>query len=135
METKDKTATSEQSEAKSEGRRSFLKAAIGGAAAAGVVATVSKAAAAPAATCGAANQVPRAIVKAQVLFNNDYNVTLQEIIDHIHTVFDGSVCSACGMGGWPGPRDPGTVIELQLARAFLPKDQKSAVIYTGAGEV
>lgn len=126
-----KTPSVAQAESTSADRRAFMKTVVTGTVAAGLVATAGKAEAAVEGTCGAAVEVPAAVVKARVLLNNQMQIDRNHIIDVIGGIFDGSVCSACGLGGWPGgTKDPGTVTEIKLERAFLPKGQLSAVIFT-----
>lgn len=130
-----KTPSVAQAESTSADRRAFMKTVVTGTVAAGLVATAGKAEAATtvAGTCGAAVEVPRAVVKARVLLNNQMQIDRNHIIDVIGGIFDGSVCAACGLGGFPGPKDPGTVTEIKLEMAYLPKDQLSAVIFSESG--
>jgi hypothetical protein len=128
-------------EPRSADRRSFMRAAVktavAGGVVAGIAASVTKAEAAPrvaaAGACGAAVEVPKAVVKARVLLNNQMQIGRQNIIDILGGIFDGSVCAACGLGGYPGPIDPGTVTQISVEMAYLPKDQLSAVIFSDAG--
>jgi hypothetical protein len=129
----------ENNESKSADRRAFMKTAVKtavtGTVVAGIAASVSKAEAAPAAggTCGEPIQVPNAVVKARVLFNNQMEINRQNIIDVLGGIFDNGVCAACGLGGYPGPKEPGTVTEISLEMAYLPKGQLSAVIFSDSG--
>jgi hypothetical protein len=115
-------------------RRSFMKTAVktvvAGAAVAGIAGASSTA---QAASCGGSLIAPKAVVKANVVFNNQQQVKRDEIIALINTLFNGSFCTFCGLNGFPGPRDPGTIIEINISSGFLPSDQQSNVIFTEAG--
>jgi hypothetical protein len=122
-------------DAKAADRRSFMRAAVktavAGTVAVGIAGAASKADAAPlVGACGAAVEVPKAVVKARVLLNNQVKLGRQDIIDILGGIFNGSACTVCGLGGFPGTRDPGTVIEIGFELAYLPKDQLSAVVFT-----
>jgi hypothetical protein len=120
-------------------RRAFMKSAVktvvAGTAVVGLAATIGNAEAAPgiAATCGGLVEVPRAVVKAKVLINNQMGIKRQDILDLVGGIFDKSACPTCGLGGFPGPFDPGTVLEITLGTAFLGRDQPVSVIFTEAG--
>jgi hypothetical protein len=128
-----KTPSVAQAESTSADRRAFMKTVVTGTVAAGLVATAGKAEAAVEGTCGAAIEVPNAVVKARVLLNNQMQIDRNHIIDVIGGIFDGSVCAACGLGGYPGTKDPRSVTEIKLERAYLPQGQLSAVIFTESG--
>jgi hypothetical protein len=128
-----------QVEAPQADRRAFMKSAVktvvAGTAVVGLAASIGNAEAAPtiAATCGGSLDVPRAVVKAKVLFNNQMGIKRQDIIDLLGGIFDKSTCPTCGLGGFPGPFEPGTVLEITLGTAFLQRDQPVDVIFTEAG--
>lgn len=115
-------------------RRSFMKTAVktvvAGAAVAGIAGASSTA---QAATCGGSLIAPKAVVKAHVTFNNQVQVKRDDVLALVSALFNGSVCPACGLNGFPGPRDPGTIIEINISSGFLPSDQLSNVIFTDAG--
>jgi hypothetical protein len=119
-------------------RRAFIKAAVktavAGTVVAGIAASAGKAEAATAVTgiCGGAVTVPKAVVKAQVMFNKGVPITRQNIIDVLWGIIDGSSCPACGLGGFPGTNDPGTVTQIELGTAYLDGSQVSAVVFTDA---
>jgi hypothetical protein len=125
-----------QAEVRAADRRAFMKSAVktvvAGTAVVGIAGSVGRAEAATA-SCGGSLVAPKAVVKAHVVFNNQAPVKRQDIINVIGGIFDGSVCAACGLGGYPGPFDPGTVIEITLGTAFLQSDQLSSVLFTDAG--
>ena len=133
-----KALSAAQLESESADRRTFMKAAVktavAGAVVAGIAASAGKAEAATAitGTCGGAVVVPKAVVKARVMFNNRLAITRQNVIDVLGGIFDGCACPACGLGGVPGNTNPGTVTEIELAMAYLDGSQVSAVIFTDA---
>src|SRR5262249_14223832 len=83
-------------------RRSFMKAAVktavAGAALAGIAGAASTA---EAGVCSTAIAVPRSVVKARVLFNNQMQITRQNLLDALNKILDASRCTACGLGGFP----------------------------------
>lgn len=125
---------SSESNEPSADRRSFMKTAVktvvAGAAVAGIAGASSTA---QAATCGGTLTAPKAVVKATVRFNNQLAIKRDDVIAVITGLFNGSQCPACGLNGFPGPVDPGTIIEINIGSAFLPQDQLSNVIFTEAG--
>jgi hypothetical protein len=129
------TQTETAPESRGADRRSFMKTAVktvvAGAAVAGVVGAVGKAEAAP--SCSGPQPVPKAVVKAHIRFNNQAQIKRQDILAIINGIFDTSVCPTCGLGGYPGPWDPGTVLEITLGTAFLGGDQLSSVSFEQAG--
>ncbi|HMG23816.1 MAG TPA: hypothetical protein VK607_20925 [Kofleriaceae bacterium] len=136
MENDDSNNQSAESEPKSADRRTFMRAAVktvvAGTAVAGIAAASGTASAAPA-VCGGNVQVPKAVVKARVLCNAQKPIRRDDLIALINGIFDTSVCPACGLGGFPGPWDPGTVIELSIENSFLPDGQAAAVLFTQVG--
>lgn len=123
-----------QSSNESNDRRSFMKTAVktvvAGAAVAGITGVAAKA---EAATCGGSLVAPKAVVKANVQLNNQLPIKSQDIQAIINGLFNGSACPTCGLNGFPGPIDPGTIIQITIGTAFLPGDQMSSVIFTDAG--
>src|SRR5262249_39700392 len=128
MENRESNSESGASDAQPADRRTFMKAAVKTAVAGAVVAGGAAAPRRPHATagnpprraaCGTAVQVPPAVVKAQVLFNNQMPVTLDNLFETLRGIFSASACPMCGFGGVPGPRDPGTVIEVSLRAGYL----------------
>lgn len=132
MENDDSNTQSGAGESVSADRRSFMRVAVktvvAGTAVAGIAAAAGTASAAP--VCGGSVQVPKAVVKARVLCNATKPIRREELIAVIGSIFDSSTCPACGLGGYPGPWDPGTVLELSLETAFLPEGQPAAVMFT-----
>jgi hypothetical protein len=122
----------ESGETVSADRRSFMRVAVktvvAGTAVAGIAAAAGTASAAP--VCGGSVQVPKAVVKARVLCNAAKPIRRDDLIAVISSIFDASTCPACGLGGYPGPWDPGTVLELSVETAFLPEGQPAAVMFT-----
>ena len=116
-------------------RRSFMKTAVktvvAGAAVAGIAGASSTAQAAP--SCGGSLIAPKAVVKAHVTFNNQVQLKRDDILSLVTSLFNGSVCPTCGLNGFPGLRDPGTIIEINIGSGFLPSDQLSNVQFTDAG--
>ena len=130
---------SAQVETRAADRRAFMKTAVktvvAGTAVAGLAASVGRAEAAPLVTaaCGGSLAAPKAVVKANVLLNNQAAIKRQDIITLINGLFDGSGCPACGLGGFLNNRDPGVIVEITLGTAFLAADQAAAVVFTEAG--
>lgn len=131
----DHESNESNSEAAKADRRSFMKTAVktvvAGAAVAGIAGASSTAQAAS--SCGGSLIAPKAVVKAQVTFNNQVQVKREDVLAIISGLFNGSVCPTCGLNGFPGPRDPGTIIEINIGSGFLPSDQLSNVQFTDAG--
>ncbi len=132
-----KSLSAAQPESGPADRRAFIKAAVktavAGTVVAGIAASAGKAEAATVTgACGGAVSVPKAVVKAQVMFNKSLPITRQNIIDVLWGVIDGSSCPGCGLGGFPGTTDPGTVTQIELGTAYLEGSQVSAVIFTDA---
>ena len=130
----DHESSESNSEAAQADRRSFMKTAVktvvAGAAVAGIAGASSTA---QAASCGGSLIAPKAVVKAHVTFNNQAQIKREDVLAIINGLFNGSACPACGLNGFPGLRDPGTIIEINIGSGFLPPDQLSNVQFTDAG--
>ncbi|HVG60412.1 MAG TPA: hypothetical protein VNA24_17775 [Hyalangium sp.] len=121
-----------QPEPSSADRRTFMKNVMTGTVAAGLVATVGKAEAAPAGadTCGAQARVPRdRPVKATVLLNRNAEITRDQIFEVIGNIFENGGCPPCGLFGWPGG---GTIDDIAFEKAYLPEGQFALVAYKDA---
>ena len=122
-----------QAEPSSADRRTFMKNVVTGTVAAGIVASVGKAEAAPAAaadTCGVqARLPPDRPVKATILLNRNAQITRDEIIDVIGGIFENGGCPPCGLFGWPGG---GTIDDIKFEKAYLAEGQVALVAYTDA---
>ena len=118
-----------RAESRSSDRRGFMKAAVAGAAVAGIAATAGKAEAGG--VCTGIVTVPRALVKGRVLFNNQLQITRQTIDDVLSRIFNASACPTCGLAGFLNG-NPGVVTELRLETAYLEPNQQFSVIFSNA---
>lgn len=121
-----------QPEPSSADRRTFMKTVVTGTVAAGIVASVGKAEAAPstAAACGVEARLPKdRAVTATVLLNRNAVITRDHIIDVIGGIFENGGCPPCGIFGWPGG---GTIDDIKFEKAYLADDQIALVTYKDA---
>ena len=118
-----------QAESRSSDRRGFMKAAVAGAAVAGIAVTAGKAEAGG--VCTPVMTVPRALVSARVLFNNQLQITRQNIEDVLSRIFNASACPNCGFGGFLN-QGLGVLTELRMETAYLDPSQQVSVIFSNA---
>ena len=131
-ETQKPEAPQSQTEPSSANRRQFMKTVVTGTVAAGLVASVGKAEAAPtaAAVCGMPEKFPTGTpTSVKLLINRDVSMTLDRLWEIIHTTFEPSGCPNCGLGGIPNdPYGPYPIENITIERAFLSRDIDSMVV-------
>lgn len=125
-------------DARTADRRAFMRTVVTGTAVAGIAACTGSVEAATGtqalAQCAEPVSVPKAVVQASVLLNNQRELRIDRIHDILDELFNGSNCPTCGLGGIPGGgTNPGTITNVALRMAYLPDEVESMVVFTDSG--